>query len=305
MQTFDYDYIIIGSGPAGLASAQYASRGGLKTLVLESMGYGGQVMQISELENYPGLFPSINGADYILTMKNQAEAFGATIINQAVTSIDKLNNVFVIKTRSGEYKSKCVCLATGAIHKNLNVPGEKEFTGRGVSYCAVCDGPFFKNKRIVVVGGGDSACSEASYLTSISNDVSIIHRRDSFRAQKAVVDNMIEKGVKPIFDCVVKKINGSAKVSSVTLENVKTGQVFEKECDAVFIFTGMEAQTSLVQMLSKDENGYIITNEKMETGIPGLYVAGDVRSKSFRQIVTAVSDGAIAANSAKEFINHK
>lgn len=301
----NFDYIIIGAGPAGLSGAQYAARGGLKTLVLEGIGSGGQVMQITDLENYPGVFPAVNGSDFIQTMQEQAKSFGATIKNVQVSSIDKRGNDFVIKAKEDEYHSPCLCIATGAVHRNLEVPGEKELTGRGVSYCAVCDGPFFKNKRIVVVGGGDSACSEAVYLSTISSDVSIIHRRDSFRAQKAVVDKMLDKGVKPVYDSVVKSINGKMKVESVTLENVKTGEQTVYECDAVFIFTGMIPQTDLVDMLPKDEAGYIKTDEEMQTIIPGLFATGDVRSKSFRQIVTAVSDGAIAANCAKEFINKK
>lgn len=305
MEVKSFDYIIIGAGPAGLAGAQYAARGGLKTLVLEGMASGGQVMQINELENYPGIFPAINGNDFISKMQEQAVSFGAEIVQVQVTSIDKTGDFFVIKTRNTEYHSKCLCIATGAVHRNLEVPGEKEFTGRGVSYCAVCDGPFFRNKKIVVVGGGDSACSEAIYLSTISSDVKIIHRRDSFRAQKAVVDRMLEKGVQPVYDSIVKTINGTQKVESITLENVKTGVQTELPCDAVFVFTGMIPQTSLVDMLPKDEGGYIKTNEEMETIIPGLFATGDVRSKSFRQIVTAVSDGAIAANRAKEIINHK
>ena len=185
----------------------------------------------------------------------------------------------------------------------MEVKGEKEFSGRGVSYCAVCDGPFFKNKNIYVVGGGDSACSEAIYLSSLSPNVSIIHRRDSFRAQKAVVDKMLSCGVKPIYDSVVKEIKGSVKVESIVLQNVKTNEETELSADAIFIFTGMIPQTALVEMLPKDEGGYIVTNEQMQTVIPGLYAAGDVRSKSFRQVVTATSDGAIAAHSAKEFVD--
>lgn len=302
MEIKDFDYIIIGAGPAGLASAQYGARSGLKTLVLEEVFAGGQVTQINELENYPGVFPVVNGADFMNTMVSQAKAFGVEIKQEGVLSIDKLGSFFVIKTHSTEYHSKAVCLATGAIHRNLEVPGEKEFTGRGVSYCAVCDGPFFRNKKIVVVGGGDSACSEAIYLSSLSSEVSIIHRRDSFRAQKAVVDKMLNAGVNPVYNSVVKEIKGSAKVESVILENTVTGEISELTCDAVFIFTGMIPKTDLVEMLPRDEVGYIKTDEKMATIIPGLFAAGDVRSKSFRQVVTAVSDGAIAAHSAYEFI---
>ena len=303
MENEIFDYIIIGAGPAGLSSAQYAARGGLKTLVLEGMGEGGQVTMITDLENYPGVYPAVNGFDFIEVMKNQALAFGAQIKNVQVSSIDKKGSDFVIKTRDTVFTSKAICIATGAVHKNLGVPGEKEFTGRGVSYCATCDGPFFKNKKIFVIGGGDSACSEAVYLSTISKDVTIIHRRDSFRAQKAVVDKMLAAGVKPVYDTVVKSINGTNKVESLTVENVKTGEQTQLPCDVVFIFAGMAPQTELVEMLKKDEGGYIITDQNMQTSIPGLFAAGDVRAKPFRQIVTATSDGAIAANAAKEMIH--
>lgn len=299
-----FDYVIIGAGPAGLASAQYAARGGLSTLVIDVAGAGGQVLQIADLENYPGVFPAIDGASFTMNMQKQAEAFGAKVIQAQVLSIDKMGENFLVKTKKDAFESKCLCIATGAIHRNLEVPGEKELTGRGVSYCATCDGPFFRNKKIVVVGGGDSACSEAIYLSTLSSDVSIIHRRDKFRAQQAVIDKMLAAGVKPVYDSVVKSINGSAKVESVTIENVKTGEQSELQTDAVFIFTGMLPQTSLVEMLPKDEGGYIITDENMETSIPCLFAAGDIRSKPFRQVVTAVSDGAIAAHIASERIRN-
>lgn len=295
-----YDYIIIGAGPAGLASAQYAARGGLKTLVLDMAGAGGQVMQIMDLENYPGVFPAVNGNDFMETMKKQAEDFGVEIKIEQIVSIDKPGALFVVKSRKNSYEGKSLCIATGAIHKSLGVPGEAELSGRGVSYCAVCDGPFFRNKKIVVVGGGDSAVSEAIYLSTLSKDVKIVHRRDSFRAQKALVDKMLAAGVEPVYNSVVKSINGTSKVESVSIENVETGAVNQLETDSVFIFTGILPQTDLVDMLPKDEAGYIKTNENMETMIPGLFAAGDVRSKSFRQVVTAVSDGAIAAHSAAE-----
>ena len=301
MEELLYDYIIIGGGVAGLASAQYAARGGLKTVVIQGTSFGGQVMQIADLENYPGVYPNVTGADFIEKMQEQTQAFGAKMEYGPVTSIDKVDNTFTVKTKSKVFKAPAVLIATGAEHRNLGVPGEKELTGRGVSYCATCDGPFFKNKRIVVVGGGDSACSEAVYLAGLSSDVKIIHRRDSFRAQQAVIDKMLKSGVQPVYDSVVKSINGSNKVESVTVENVKTGKTEDIACDAVFVFVGMLPQNELVAMLKKDDQGYIITGEDMETSIPGLFAAGDVRAKSFRQIVTAVADGAIAANSAKKY----
>jgi thioredoxin reductase (NADPH) len=303
LETVNFDYVIIGAGPAGLASAQYAARSGLNTVVLDPAGAGGQALQIAELENYPGVYPVVNGADFMDNMRNQAEAFGAKIELVTVTSIDKTGSDFIVTTKRKIFKAPCLCLATGAFHKNLGVPGEAEFTGRGVSYCATCDGPFFRNKKIVVVGGGDSACSEAVYLSTLSKDVTIIHRRNEFRAQKAVVDKMLVAGVKPVYDTVLKEIKGGMKVESLVIENVKTGEQSELACDAVFIFAGMVPQTELVDMLPKDGNGYIVTDETMATSMPGLFAAGDVRSKSFRQVVTATADGAIAAHSAYEFLH--
>lgn len=297
-----FDYIIIGSGPAALASAQYAARAGLKTLVLEGDAVGGQVTQIMDLENYPGVYPMVNGTDFILNMKEQAVSFGAEFVSARAISIDKPGANFSVKTKSETYEAKCVCLATGAVHKDLGVKGEKEFTGRGVSYCATCDGPFFRNKKIFVVGGGDSACSEAIYLRTISDDVTIIHRRDKFRAQKAVVDKMLSAGVKPKYNTTVSEIAGGAKVEKLILHDVDTGADEEVMADAVFIFAGMAPQSDLVDMLKKDDGGYIVTDENMQTMIPGLFAAGDVRSKPFRQIVTAVSDGAVAANAAWQLI---
>ena len=304
LETEKFDYVIIGAGCAGLASAQYAARGGLSVLVLDLAGAGGQVLQIADLENYPGVFPAVDGATYMMTMQKQAESFGAKIVQAQVLSIDKTGGSFLVKTKKASYEATCLCIATGAIHRNLEVPGEKELSGRGVSYCATCDGPFFRNKKIVVVGGGDSACSEAIYLSTISGDVSIIHRRDKFRAQQAVIDKMLEAGVKPVYDSVVKSINGQGRVQSVTIENVKTGEQSVLSTDAVFIFTGMLPQTDLVEMLPKDPSGYILTDENMETSVPGLFAAGDVRSKPFRQVVTAVSDGAIAAHVASERVRN-
>ena len=302
MENKQFDYIIIGAGPAGLSSAQYAARGGLKVAVLEASSSGGQVMQISELENYPGLYPATDGTSFTENMINQAKAFGAEIYTETVTSIDKRGNLFTVKTKNNSYSAPTLLIATGAIHKTLDIPGEKELSGLGVSYCAICDGPFFPNKKIFVIGGGDSACSEAIYLSGISKDITIIHRRDSFRAQKAVVDKMLSLGIKTKLNSNVTEIKGKQKVESIVIKNTITGTTEEIAADAVFIFTGMSPQTDLVEMLEKDEAGYIKTNENMETAVPGLYAAGDIRSKSLRQIVTAVSDGAIAAHCAQKYI---
>lgn len=298
-----YDFIIIGAGVAGLAAAQYAARGGLKTLVLDLSIPGGQALTIPNLENYPGLFPSISGTDFCQNMKEQAESFGAEIVQASVKAIDKVENTFRVETIKEKYLGYTVLIATGAGHRKLNVKGEMELEGRGVSYCATCDGPFFRNRKIFVIGGGDSACDEAMYLSTLSDDIILVHRRDELRAQKAVADRLLaNEKVKVLFNSKVKEIKGEGRVQSIEIENVQTGDVTEYPADAVFIFAGMDPVTELVEMLPKDEAGYITTDENMQTFIPGMYAAGDIRSKSFRQVVTAVSDGAIAAHSAGEFV---
>lgn len=299
----NFDFIIIGGGVAGLAAAQYGSRANLKTLVIENTVYGGQALQIFDLENYPGIFPAVHGGVLCATMKKQAEAFGAQFVQTSVDSIDKTGNHFILKTGKGELKCLTVLIATGAHHRTLDVPGEAQFSGRGVSYCASCDGPFFKNKKIVVIGGGDSACDEATYLSTLSDDVTIVHRKNSFRAQKAVAERVLNNPkIKKIFNATVKEIKGQNKVESVVLIDTNTQKETELPCDGLFIFVGMIPQTALVDMLPKDSGGYIKTDEAMCTAVPGMFVAGDIRSKPFRQIVTATSDGAIAAWSASKYI---
>lgn len=302
METNSFDMIILGSGPAGLSAAQYAARAALKVLVIEN-GASSQAFNINKLENYPGLHPAVSGPDFMDAMKAQAADFGATFRMASITSIDKIGDTFSLKSDNETFKASTVLIATGAEHRKLGIPGENEFEGRGVSYCATCDGPFFRNKRIVVIGGGDAACDEATYLSTLSGDVTIIHRKASFRAQKAVAERILANdGIKKIFNTVVKEIKGSAKVEAVVVENTQTGEVSEIGADGVFIFVGMIPRSDLVEMLPKDDGGYIITNEKMETPVKGLYCAGDIRSKSFRQVVTATADGAIAADSAGKYI---
>lgn len=299
----DYDIIIIGGGPAGLAAAQYGSRANLKTLVIENSFVGGQVLNINDFENYPGVFPAVSGAEFTETLTNQAKAFGVEFITTEVSSIDKIKNQFTLKTKKGDFTSFVVIIATGAAHRKLEIPGEEEFSGRGVSYCATCDGPFFRNKKIVVVGGGDSACDEATYLSTLSGDVTLIHRKGSLRAQKAVAERVLNNpNIKVVFNSVVKEIKGNAKVESIIVENTETKQQSVLEVDGVFIFVGMIPRTELVEMIQKDESGYIVTDEKMETSIKGLFCVGDIRSKPFRQVVTATADGATAAFSAGNYI---
>ena len=299
----DYDLIIIGSGHAGLSAAQYGARANLKTLVIENGSVGGQVLNINDFENYPGVFPAVKGSDFINTMVEQAKAFGAEFLQGTVSSIDKIKNQFIVKTDKGELKSFTLVIATGAAHRKLGIPGEKELSGMGVSYCATCDGPFFKNRKVVVVGGGDSACDEATYLATLASEVTLIHRKGTLRAQKAVAEKVLNNPkIKVIFNTVVKEIKGKYKVEEVVLESTTTGEISSLGADGVFIFVGMIPQTDLVEMLPKDEGGYIKTNESMETAIKGMYCVGDIRSKPFRQVVTATSDGATAAFSAGLYI---
>ena len=303
METISCDYIIVGAGSAGLASAQYAARAGLHTVVFDPFEPGGQALQIVELENYPGVFPAVAGSDFIGTMKNQAEYFGAKIIRTKISSIDKIKDTFYIRTENDEYTASALLIATGAEHRTLGVPGEKELTGRGVSYCAACDGPFFRNKAIVVVGGGDSACTESLYLATLSPHVTLVHRKAQFRAEYSIVEKVKnDKNINVKYNTVVKEIRGNGRVRSVLLKDTETGDETELPADAVFIFVGMSARTTLFDTLPKDMAGYIVTNEKMETVMPGVYCAGDVRAKPFRQIITAVSDGAIAAHEAAEYV---
>ena len=303
MQKDFYDFVVIGAGAAGLTAAQYGSRSGLDTLVIDSGEAGGQALNIFNLENFPGFFPAVRGSDFIKNMKEQAKSFGAEIAQTGVKSIDKIKNKFVIETGKGQISAFAVLIATGAAHKKLGVPGEKEFEGRGVSYCATCDGPFFRGGRIVVVGGGDSACDEAFYLSSLADSVILVHRRGELRAQKAIQQKLQKaKNLTVLFNSEIQKIEGDKKVKGVAVKNSVTGKVEHLDCDAVFIFVGMNPRTDLVNMLKKDEGGYLITNYKMETVVNGIYAAGDVRAKPFRQLITAASDGAIAAHQAHAYV---
>ncbi len=302
----NYDIIIIGAGAAGMTAAQYACRANLKALVLEEKAAGGQAILIDSLENYPGFFEPINGFDFSENMRKQAVAFGAEFLTEKVSSITKNDDkTFTVVTEKSEHSAWAVIFATGADHRTLNVKGEKEFQGRGVSYCATCDGPFFRNKHIVVVGGGDAACDEALFLSHLTDTITMVHRRDTFRAQKALVARTLKNPhITVEFDSVVSEIKGSETVSSVILKNVKTGDEKELTCDAVFFFVGMIPKTDLLPDVEKDATGYIITDEDMKTSVEGLYAAGDVRSKSFRQVVTAAADGAVAAHNAAAYIDN-
>jgi len=306
MAGFDADLIIIGAGPAGLVAAQYGARANLKVVVIEQLAPGGQVLVIDRLENYPGFTEEISGYEFSLALYKQAESFGASFITETVTSIKKVEHFMVGLANGKTLISYAVILATGSTPGSLGVPGEKEFAGKGVSYCATCDGPFFKNKKMLVVGGGDAACEEARYLSNLTEKVVLIHRRDAFRAQKTLAERTMKNPkIEVRLNTIIKEIKGEGKVKSVVLENNKTGKTNEEEIDAVFIFAGTVPQSSLARDLGAklDEGGCVITDQKMTTNIPGFYAIGDIRSDVFRQVVTAAADGAIAAHNAADYID--
>jgi thioredoxin reductase (NADPH) len=304
MERIDADVLILGAGPAGLSAAQYAGRAKLRTLVVEQLSPGGQALSIDRLENYPGDINPRSGYDFAEDMRRQAENFGAKIINDTALSLRREDACFVAGLGGGdEIRSCAVILATGAAHRALGIPGEAEHTGRGVSYCATCDGPLFKGKKILVVGGGDAACDEARFLSLLSDRILLIHRRDAFRAQAGLVQRVLKNPrIEARLNTRPLEIRGDKRVSSALLENTATGEQYEEPADAVFIFAGIVPRTALVPDAETDEAGYIVTDQRMASSIPGLFAAGDVRSSPFRQVVVAAAEGAIAAHCAADYI---
>ena len=309
MIDYDADLLIIGAGPAGLSAAQYGARANLKVLVLEQMAPGGQVLNIDILENYPGNIarggvPPRSGFEFSQDLHKQAEEFGAQFIMEGAVSITREGVIFSVTLSGGKILNvPCMVLATGAERRKLGVPGEAEMYGRGVSYCGTCDGPFFKNKHILVVGGGDAACDEAQYLSRLTDKITLIHRKSMFRAQKALAERTLANpNIEVRFNTKLLEIMGETKVTSVKLEGPE--KIYSESTDGVFIFTGSVPQTVLIKELGTelDEAGYVITNQSMASSIPGLFAAGDVRSTPFRQVVVAAGEGAIAAHCAAEYL---
>jgi len=286
-----------------MTAAVYTSRANMSTLMLERGIPGGQMANTEEIENYPG-FGSILGPDLSTKMFEHAQQFGAEYAYGEIKEIRDEEPYKRVITGDKEYLTKSVIVATGAEHRLLGAPGEKELSGRGVSYCAVCDGAFFRNKELVVVGGGDSAVEEAVFLTRFASKVTIVHRRDQFRAQKILQKRAFEnEKIEVIWDSAVKEIRGEGKVQSVLLENTKTGEQSELATDGVFIYVGMDPLTESVRPLGiTNDAGYVLTDEKMYTKVKGVFAAGDVREKLLRQVVTATGDGSIAAQSAQHFV---
>ncbi len=302
-----YDVAIIGAGPAGLSAGLYAARAKLSTVIVEKMFPGGQAAITYRIENYPGFAEGVGGADLADAIKTQAESFGAEFLNGDVEKIEKKDDKFIIYMKGESLEAKSVILATGAQPREMGVKGEKEFTGRGVSYCATCDGAFYSNKPIVIVGGGDTAIEEALYLTRFASSIYVIHRRDELRATKILQERAFNNDkIKFIWDSVLHEIEGKDTVEEVVVKNVKTGKLSSVSVDGVFIAIGYTPNTDFVKdLVQLDEQGYIVTDEHMKTQVPGLFAAGDIRKKSLRQVVTAVADGAIAAVEAGKFIEEQ
>ena len=300
-----YDIIIIGGGPAGLAAAIYAGRAKLSCLVLEAESEGGQIISTSEIENYPGCMPDESGQSLVSRMIEQAELFGAEFARDQVISVDLAAQPKSIAGFAKDYNAKAVIIATGAKPARIGCPGEEEFTGLGVSYCATCDAAFFEGLPVYVVGGGDAAVEEALYLTKFASEVTLIHRRDQLRAAKSIQEKAFaDPKMHFALSTVVEEIKGEEMMNSMILKNLKDGNRTLVTGDfGLFVFVGYQPNSGLFEGILPLEKGYIRTDDEMCTSVPGVFAAGDIRVKTLRQVVTAVSDGAIAAISAEKYID--
>lgn len=301
-----YDLIIVGGGPCGLSAGIYAGRSNLKTLLIEEYVCGGQILNTYEIKNYPG-FENISGPDLASKMEIQAKNLGVEIKYEKVVDFDFSAQLKIIKTSKHEYSAKAVILSLGASPRKLGLEREEELTGRGVSYCAICDGGFFKGKTVAVVGGGNSAMEDAPYLTNLANKTYLINRSEKFRAMQSLVDNMqslkSQGKLNLLQNSVVIKLHGESKLESIDVKNVLTGVVHNVLVDGLFIEIGREPNTELLKnKVELDEYGYIITDQNLMTNIPGVFAGGDVRKKSLRQVLTAGSDGAICATNAQNYL---
>lgn len=300
-----YDVLIIGSGTAGLTASLYANRAGLKVLIVEKKLYGGQILNTPLIENYPAL-DKVSGFEFVQKLYEQAVTqFDTPVVFGDVESCDLTGEVKTVTVGGTQYQAKTVIAATGAEHRKLGCPGEEELSGSGVSYCATCDGAFFKGKTVAVVGGGNTALQDAQYLANGCEKVYLIHRRDSFRATPIEVEHALSReNVVPIYDTVVEQIHGDGKVESLTLLNKKTGEQSSLAVDGVFIAAGNVPDNRVFEgQLTLDAQGYLAAGEDCRTNIPGVYAAGDTRTKKVRQLVTAAADGAVSAEMALEYIN--
>jgi thioredoxin reductase (NADPH) len=299
-----YDLIIIGSGPAGLSAAIYAQRAELKTIIIEKEAMsGGQIVTTYEVDNYPGI-PGINGFDLAMKMRDHAAKLGAKFITEEVIDIDISQKIKRVKTEKETYETKTILVATGAKYANLDAPGEMELAGKGVSYCATCDGAFFRDKTVAVVGGGDVAIEDAIFLARLAKKVYLIHRRDTLRGIKSLQKTLFAcENVEMVWDTEVIKIEGTSQVEKIQIRNKKTKEEKELKIDGIFIAVGIHPITELLVGKVKMENDYIIANESCITSALGVFVAGDARKKALRQIITAASDGANAVTSVERYLS--
>ncbi len=306
MAMADYDLVIAGGGPAGLTAGLYAARAKLKTLLIEKMVIGGQAASTFLIENYPGFPDGISGPDLTQAMESQAKRFGLEISNGDVSRVLPQGKLWEINHDGNRIMTKAVIIATGADPKKLGVPGEDEMKGKGVSYCATCDGPFFRDEEIAVIGGGDAAVDEALYLTRFAKKVYLIHRRNALRATKISQDRAFaNEKIEILWDTVVEKIAGEKSVAGLELKNVKTLRSSDLKVAGVFLYVGWKPQTDFLRgIVGLDEQGFILTDSNMATYAPGLFAAGDVRQKLLRQITTAVGDGATAAFAAERYLEN-
>ena len=296
-----YDVVILGAGPAGLTSGIYCARAGLKTVIIENGAPGGQASITPNIENYPGI-DSTPGFKLVKDMMDQCTKFGVEFVYDQIKTIILNEPIKTITTDFNTVEGKSVIIATGAHPRKLGLENEDKFLGRGISYCATCDGGFYKNKVVAVVGGGDTAVEDALYLQKFASKVYLIHRRDALRAHGTMADKLLSSNVEVIWDTVLTKLNGENKLNNITIYNKKTNSTSSLDVDGVFVAVGQIPSSDLIDV-KKDENGYIIANERtLETNIDGVFVAGDVRVKDLRQIVTATADGAIASNQVFKFL---
>jgi thioredoxin reductase (NADPH) len=303
-QAATHEVIVVGGGPAALGAAVYAGRAELKTVVLERRALGGQAAETDAIENYPGFPEGVSGPKLTELMASQARRFGAEIRMEEVLKVELDGDMKIVTTGEGAYRAPAVILATGADPVKLNVPGEAELRGRGVSYCATCDAPFFRNKKVVVVGGGDSALKEGLFIAKFAREMVLVHRRQEFRAEK-IYQSAVRSNRKFSFrlDCVLERINGRERVESVSVRNLKSGQNDTVPCDGVFIFVGTAPNTQFLRNLFPlDGAGHLPTGSDMMTAVPGIFAIGDVRKGSYRQIATAVGEAATAAMAAEHWL---
>ena len=302
----DYDLIIIGGGPAGLTAGLYAARSGLKAVLLERFLPGGQVLNTDWVDNYPGFPDGLTGFSLMEKMKAQIDRFDLAQLSTEVESIEPDGGGYRLKTTDGDQTTKALIIASGAEPSKLEVDGERSLTGHGVSYCGTCDGPFYKDMAVACVGGGDTACEEAAYLTRFASKVYLIHRRDKFRAVKVLADRVLANDkIEVIWDTVVTAIQGHEKVDGVDLKNDKTGEKSFLPVEGVFVFVGIRPNTAFLgDLVERDRGGFVITDSEMAASRPGVFAAGDIRAKDLRQISTAVGDGATAAFNAQRYLEN-